>query len=80
MRVLKPGGGLHIGDFGSSARVLRAVMLRLAAVGAGRAVDNLAGRLPPLIQGAGFTDLRESARFPTMFGIPICLQHARRPG
>ena len=53
--------------------------LPLVSVGARRAADNLAGRLPQLIVEAGFRDLRESARFATVFAIPICLLHARRP-
>jgi ubiquinone/menaquinone biosynthesis C-methylase UbiE len=79
MRVLRPGGGLHIGDFGPPARIARPLLLPLVSVGARRAADNLAGRLPQLIVEAGFGDLRESARFSTLFAIPICLHHARRP-
>lgn len=80
MRVLKPGGGLHIADFGRPARILWALMLPPAALGAGRAADNLSGRLPQLIRETGFMDLRESGKFSTLFGVPICLHHARRPG
>ena len=79
MRVLKPGGGLHIGDFGRPARILRPLMTPLASIGAGRAADNLAGRLPELVRDAGFTEVRETARFPTLFAVPICLLHARKP-
>lgn len=79
MRVLKPGGGLHIGDFGRPARILRPLMVPLVSIGAARAADNLTGRLPGLVRDAGFTELRETARFPTLFAVPICLLHARKP-
>ena len=48
-------------------------MLPLASIGEGRAADNLAGRLPELVRDAGFTELRETARFHTLFAIPIFL-------
>lgn len=79
MRVLKPGGGLHIGDFGRPARILRPLMVPLVSIGAARAADNLSGRLPELVREAGFTELRETARFPTLFAVPICLLHALKP-
>jgi ubiquinone/menaquinone biosynthesis C-methylase UbiE len=37
MRVLRPGGGLHIGDFGQPASFLRPLMVPLASVGGGGA-------------------------------------------
>ena len=67
-RGLESGGGPHIADFGQPARVMRALAGPL---------DALAGRLPQLIAEAGFTRVEESARIPTLFGVPIGILHAR---
>lgn len=72
-RVLKPGGGLHIADFGAPrhayARLLRPLMRRLE-----RATDNLDGKLPDMLRAAGFNDVRETAHILTLFGTLTLLQ------
>ena len=56
-RVLKPGGRLHLIDFGRINRFLRIVywlQTRLEPVG-----DHFAGKLPEYIWLAGFKQLKE---------------------
>lgn len=66
-RVLRPDGRLLILDFtvpgGRIARVQGWIMHRLE-----HADDNIAGRLPDLIQQSGFRRPTETARFATIFG------------
>lgn len=66
-RVLRPGGQLHVVDFGpprsAYARVIAPIMRHLEEV-----VDNLDGYLPLLFVQSGFTTIRESAPIPSLFG------------
>lgn len=72
-RVLKPGGGLHIADFGAPrqayARWLLPFMRRLE-----QAADNFDGKLPEMMRAAGFTEVRETEHFLTPFGTLTLLQ------
>jgi len=76
-RVLKPGAGLHIADFGAPrhayARLIRPLMRRLE-----QAADNLDGKLPNMLSAAGFNEVRETAYFLTLFGT-LTLFQASRP-
>ncbi|MBP1685507.1 MAG: Methyltransferase type 11 [Deltaproteobacteria bacterium] len=70
LRVLKPGGEVHIADWGRPHNLLMRVAslpLRLGHHGE-RATDNVQGRLPDLLRAAGFNDPQECARFATVFG------------
>jgi ubiquinone/menaquinone biosynthesis C-methylase UbiE len=69
-RVLRPGGELHVADWGLPADPLA----RLASLGI-RAFDgdeptrdNLAGRLPRFVQAAGLVEIREHWALRTPFG------------
>ncbi|HYH59152.1 MAG TPA: class I SAM-dependent methyltransferase [Thermoleophilaceae bacterium] len=79
-RVLRPGGELHVGDWGRP----RSLPARLGAVAIRRfdgdepTRDNLAGRLPELFEAGGLTDARERERIAAPFGV-IALYSARRP-
>jgi ubiquinone/menaquinone biosynthesis C-methylase UbiE len=77
-RVLRPGGRLHVLDFGPPRswleRALTAVIHHDAGVS-----DNLAGRLPALIGEAGFADVREVESHRTLFGR-VSLYSAVAPG
>ena len=69
-RVLRPGGELHIADWGrphSTAMRLASVMLRSFEL-AERTADNLSGRIRELCQDAGFADVRSTCLFRTIFG------------
>lgn len=66
-RVLRPGGEIHVGDFGPPHTAVG----RLAA----RAVrhfehvrDNVDGRLPEILRSAGFVDVEQTPRFPILRG------------
>lgn len=69
-RVLKPGGRLHVADWGRAANPL----MRLAFHGIQlldgytTTADNVAGKLPDYMRDAGFRDARETGRYSTMFG------------
>ena len=75
-RVLRPGGTVHIADFGSPhttlARPIAKVVRHLE-----RAADNIDGRILPMLQLAGFEDVRLSAQFMTLFGT-LALYRARK--
>jgi ubiquinone/menaquinone biosynthesis C-methylase UbiE len=69
-RVLKPGGELHVADFGRGSDPLMR-----AAFGAIRLIDgleqtraNAAGKLPELFERAGLRDARAGTRLRTVFG------------
>lgn len=72
-RVLRPGGSLHVVDFGRPATALGRVLVRLFQHG-DRLADNLAGRLPDLLRAAGFTGVEEPTRFATLGGALVLVQ------
>lgn len=75
-RVLRPGGELHIVDFGKPhhafANVISWFGRRLE-----QAADNIEGRLPEMMRRAGFTQVEEPARFTTVVGT-LSLYKARK--
>lgn len=79
-RVLKPGGELHVADWGRAANPL----MRLAFLGIqlldgfANTADNVAGRLPGFMTQAGFAGVRETGRISTMWGT-LSLYRAERP-
>jgi ubiquinone/menaquinone biosynthesis C-methylase UbiE len=66
-RVLRPGGELHILDFGppqnALAWLIAEVLRRLEPT-----TDNIRGRLPEMIRGAGFTAVEQTAQRMTAIG------------
>ncbi len=80
LRVLKPGGELHVADFGrphnNLMRALSAFM-RLGH-GAGRIEENLEGRLPQIFRDGGLGGAEETGLYSTMFGS-ISFYQASRP-
>ena len=79
-RVLKPGGELHVADFGKPAdpvqRAVSAFMRRFD--GDEETRDNLAGRLPEFFTGAGLADARTDGAVRTLSGT-VRFYSARRP-
>ncbi len=69
-RVLKPGGELHVADWGRAANpLMRAAFVGIQLLdGFPNTADNVAGRLPDFMRDAGLEDGTETARFSTVFG------------
>jgi ubiquinone/menaquinone biosynthesis C-methylase UbiE len=70
LRILRPGGHLHIADFGLPQNaLLRAAFYFVQTFdGFETTTDNVKGLLPTFIQDAGFPAPTEIAVFATMFG------------
>jgi ubiquinone/menaquinone biosynthesis C-methylase UbiE len=69
-RVLKPGGGLHVADWGQAQDpLMRGLFLGIQFLdGFASTADNVAGRLPGLISQAGFARVEVETRLRTLFG------------
>ena len=69
-RILSPGGELHIADWGRPHTRVMWIAAQSVAAFDGREVmaDNLAGRLPEFCREAGFVDVSDDERWPTLFG------------
>ena len=69
-RVLRSGGKVHIADFGKPQNLL----MRIASYpwrlfdGSNNTSDHLKGLLPTLMSDTGFVEVREAARYMTLFG------------
>lgn len=79
-RVLKPGGELHIADWGKAKNVLmRSVFLGVQLLdGFKTTSDNVKGLLPKYISRAGFQGVTVTQEFQTVFGT-LALYKARKP-
>ncbi|MDX2168039.1 MAG: class I SAM-dependent methyltransferase [Deltaproteobacteria bacterium] len=77
--ALRPGGELHVADFGPPHNALMRLAARVIGHvdGAGRVGDNLAGKLPALIAEAGFTEVATVGRRSTPFGTLAYLRASR---
>jgi ubiquinone/menaquinone biosynthesis C-methylase UbiE len=73
LRVLRPGGELHIADFGPprtpAMRILAAVMRRLE-----QTADLIDGQLPAMLGAVGFASVDETGRFDTPLGPLVLLR------
>lgn len=79
-RVLKPGGELHVADWGrASGLLMRGLFLFVQALdGFENTRDNVAGRLVELFEQAGFAEVGQRRAFGTMFGT-LALYSAVKP-
>lgn len=79
-RVLKPGGELHVADWGNPANLLMGFVSNFIRIfdGFETTADNFEGLLPGLIEQAGFQTVEETKSFDTMFGT-IRLYRSRKP-
>ena len=69
-RLLRPGGELHIADWGKPHNALmRIASLSFRLLDGGESTGvNVRGELPGLVQAAGFEDVAETERWMTPFG------------
>jgi len=79
-RVLKPGGELHVADWGqATGPVSRAAFVAIQLLdGFANTRDNVRGRLVELFSEAGFVEVGERRSFTTVFGN-MALHRAVRP-
>lgn len=75
-RLLRPGGELHIADFGPPQNPLMWAVSRVirALDGSDRTEVNLTGRLPGLVAGVGFAAVKECGEMMTPFGTVAFLR------
>ena len=80
-RVLKPDGELHIADWGRPQDpVMRVLSYSIVLLdGREQTEDNLAGALPGLIKGAGFSAVELDRTYRTVYGT-LALLSATRGG
>jgi len=69
-RILRPGGQLHIADWGAASGALTRALFRPVQALDGRenTADHVEGRIPQYLQDAGFQSVRIERTFLTMFG------------
>lgn len=68
-RVLKPGGIIHIADWGNPSNLLmKLASMPVQWLDGATTKDSYAGKLPELISEAGFSNISEAADFNTAFG------------
>ena len=79
-RVLRPGGELHVADWGKAGNALMRLAFYLVQLldGFKTTTDNVNGLLPEFFNKAGLQEVRETARYGTMFGT-MALYRARKP-
>jgi ubiquinone/menaquinone biosynthesis C-methylase UbiE len=79
-RVLKPGGELHVADWGRAGNALMRGLYVFVQLldGFDNTQDNVTGRLIALFEQAGFADVTERQTFSTMFGT-MSIYSAAKP-
>lgn len=79
-RVLKPGGELHVADWGRPRNALmRGLFLSIQLLDGFRSTrDNVLGRLVELFEGAGLVEVAQQRTFNTVFGT-LALYRAVKP-
>lgn len=80
IRVLRPAGQLHVADWGRAANPLMRVLFVAVQCLDGFELtrDNVTGRLMPLFEEAGFSEVRETRTFATVLGT-MALYRAVKP-
>jgi ubiquinone/menaquinone biosynthesis C-methylase UbiE len=80
LRVLKPGGRLHVADWGKAQDVLMRVAFLAIQLfdGFKTTQDNVRGKLPGMMERVGFKGVHIDVRFRTMFGTVEIVRAERR--
>ena len=80
LRVLKPGGRLHIADWGKPSSGIQRLMFFIVQLldGFDTTRDSVEGNLPNLMKEAGFADVENSRFVPTFLGT-VRLFQAKKP-
>lgn len=80
-RILKPGGQLHVADWGAPSDPLMSATFFVAQAidGFDRTADHRAGRLPAFIEEAGFGPVERYGRLRTGFGVVELLRAEAAP-
>lgn len=80
LRVLRPGGELHVADWGRPQNALMRAAFYLVQNldGFETTEDSVKGILPDLLHASGFEDARQTEQFATVLGT-LCLYRARKP-
>jgi len=77
-RILRPGGEVHVVDFGKPHTawtcLISRILQRFEQVG-----DNIKGVLPTMFRQAGLDQVAETARYATLFGT-LSLYQGQKPG
>ena len=81
LRVLRPGGELHIVDWGKPANgFMRLAFLAVQVLdGFATTAESVKGVLPRFVEAAGFEDIRETGSLSTIFGTLRFYQGRKRP-
>lgn len=79
-RVLRPGGEMHVADWGKAGNALMRLAFYLVQLldGFKTTTDNVNGLLPEFFNEAGLQEVQETARYATVFGT-MALYKARKP-
>ncbi|OGI14975.1 hypothetical protein A3K63_03040 [Candidatus Micrarchaeota archaeon RBG_16_49_10] len=76
-RVLKPGGEIHIADFGPPRNPIMSMLSFILSL-VEPISDNIKGMIPHHLESSGFVGVKEGRHFNTMFGT-ISLYSAKKP-
>jgi len=81
LRVLKPGGELHIADWGKPNNILMRILFYLVQLldGFETTRENVKGLLPSIVKDSGFKAVNEQSEIQTIFGT-LTLFSASKPG
>ncbi|HZC25273.1 MAG TPA: class I SAM-dependent methyltransferase [Candidatus Binatia bacterium] len=80
-RVLRPGGELHVADWGKPQNALmRGLFYAIQLLdGFSNTADNVAGLLPQLLLDASFQEVAQAQEFATLFGTMTLYRATRSP-
>lgn len=80
-RVIRPGGELHVADFGrAKGPIMRGAFYLIQLLDGFRSTrDNVDGKLMELFSDAGFRDVSEKLTFSTLFGTVATYRAVKTP-